>query len=258
MPSVTGIPCQKQSGPDSCVNSCYPALDRRLSYQEEAHVNPKAPPASPASRRFADPGGQRRRAARVRLIAVATMAAFAIAAAIISYNDGLFLVRLAGIGGRLAYLYPLLPDGLIVISWTSMYEAGLTGVPRPAWATAGIALGACLTVSMNVAAGVMHNGLAALVDGVVPVVFFVALEILVGILRRRGAATGAPPVAGQPETAWTPTTEEALRALLASASIRGLAEVLGIPKSRVETWRQQLAGPVAGPAPASPLNGSAP
>jgi hypothetical protein len=223
-------------------------------------VNPKAPPASPASRRFADAAGQRRRAARVRLVAVATMAAFAVAAAIISYNDGLFLVRLAGIGGRLAYLYPLLPDGLIVISWTSMYEAGLTGVARPAWATAGIALGACLTVSMNVAAGVMHNGLAALVDGVVPVVFFVALEILVGILRRRGAATGAAPPGGQPqtpETAWAPTTEEALRALLDSASIRGLAEVLGIPKSRVETWRQQLREPSADLAPEPSLNGSA-
>ena len=205
--------------------------------------------------------GQRSRAARVRLVAVATMAAFAVAAAVISYNDGLFLVRLAGIGGRLAYLYPLLPDGLIVISWTSMYEAGLTGIPRPRWATAGIALGACLTVSMNVAAGIMHNGLAALVDGVVPVVFFVALEILVGILRRRGTAMAGAMAAGHPETPETgepPTTGEALRVLLGTGSIRGLADKLGIPKSRVETWARQLREPSAEPAPEPSLNGASP
>ena len=224
-------------------------------------MNPNVPLGSPASRRFPADGGQRRRIGRVRLVAVLTMAAFAIAAAIISYNDGLFLVRLAGIGGRLAYLYPLLPDGLIVISWASMYEAGLTGVARPAWATAGIALGACLTVSMNVAAGIMHNGLAALVDGVVPVVFFVALEILVGILRRRRAPDAAAPDDGHPRTAETgepPTTEEALRALLATASIRGLAEALGVPKSRVEAWKGQLREPSAEPPPEPSLNGSAP
>jgi len=210
--------------------------------------------------RVSTDGGQRRRLSRVRLVAVLTMTAFAIAAAVISYNDGLFLTHLAGIGGRLAYLYPLLPDGLIVISWTSMYEAGLTGVPRPAWATAGIALGACLTVSMNVAAGIMHNGLAALVDGVVPVVFFVALEILVGLLRRRRGTPGTAPAAGQAETGETaepPTTDEALRVLLATTTRRGLAEALGVPKSRVETWARQVSAVSAEPEREPSVNGVA-
>ena len=48
-----------------------------------------------------------------------TMAVFAAVAAVISYNDGLFLVRSAGETGRVAYLYPLLPDGLIPISLAS-------------------------------------------------------------------------------------------------------------------------------------------
>jgi len=192
------------------------------------------------------------------------MAAFAAAAAVISYNDGLFLVRLAGTSGRLAYLYPLLPDGLIVISWTSLYEAGLTGIPRPAWATTGLILGACLTVSMNVAAGVLHNQLDALVDGVVPVVFFVALEILMGLIKRgRGSAPPppSPAASGQDETAEPPdpmTTQEALRALLASTTRRGLAEALGVPKGRVEAWVRDGAR-TPGTAPAEPsLNGSAP
>lgn len=205
-------------------------------------------------------GGRRRRVSRARLIGVLTMAAFAAAAAVISYNDGLFLVRLAGTRGHLAYLYPLLPDGLIVISWTSMYEAGLTGVPRPRWATAGIVLGACLTVSMNVSAGVLHNQLDALIDGVVPVVFFVALEILMGTIKRgRGGAAGpaVPAASGQQQTGEPPTTDEALRVLVATASIRGLAEDLGVPKGRVEAWVRRTRTPAEAVAEPS-ANGSAP
>lgn len=199
-----------------------------------------------------------RRIRNARLVGVLTMAAFATAAAVISYNDGLFLVHLAGTRGHLAYLYPLLPDGLIVISWTSMYEAGLTGIPRPRWATAGIALGACLTVSMNVAAGVLHNELSALIDGVVPVVFFVALEILMGLIRRRhGAVTGETPP-GQPGTMWLAvpeTTDEALRLLLDTGSIRGLADDLGVPKGRVEAWSRRVSKVSDDETPDPSLNG---
>src|SRR5438034_4617381 len=107
------------------------------------------------------------------------MAGLAAVAAVISYNDGLFLIRDAGVLGRLAYLYPLLPDGLIVISSLSLYEAAVTAAPRPRWAMVGIGLGAVLTVAMNVGAGVSVSPLAAVWDGCVPVVFFVALEILI-------------------------------------------------------------------------------
>jgi hypothetical protein len=136
---------------------------------------------------------QLRQARRVRIGAGIIMALLAAGAAVVSYNDGLFLVRLAGIHDRVAYLYPLLPDGLIIISWASIYESGLAGHrSRPAWANAGIALGACLTLAMNIGAGVLHNRLQAGVDGVVPVVLFVALEILVGLIRRGHGAAAEP------------------------------------------------------------------
>lgn len=189
------------------------------------------------------PEDRTRRIRNARLTGVLTMAAFATAAAVISYNDGLYLVHLAGTRGHLAYLYPLLPDGLIVISWTSMYEAGLTRIARPRWATAGIALGACLTVSMNVTAGILHNELDALIDGVVPVVFFVALEILMGLIRRRHDSAPAETGAGHGETPWPAvpeTTGDALRLLLATGSIRGLADDLGVPKGRVEAWSRRV------------------
>jgi hypothetical protein len=120
------------------------------------------------------------------------MAVFALIAAVISYSDGLLLIRLAGVTGRMAYLYPLLPDGLIVISSLSLYETAVTGAPRSRWAMAGIFLGAGLTVAMNVAAGWSVSPLLAVADGFVPVVFFVALEILIGLIRRGRAPVPEP------------------------------------------------------------------
>jgi hypothetical protein len=227
-------------------------IGRAIRAATTLHRRPRrtAVPPPPASE------GQRRRLRRARRVSVLTMSALAAVAAVISYNDGLFLVRLAGTVGRIAYLYPLLPDGLIVVSWNRMYEAGIAGIPRPRWATAGIGLGLCLTVSMNVAAGVLHNRLDALIDGVVPVVLFVALEILMGSIRAdRDSAPAAHPD-GQGETPAPATTRQAMRALLATASIRGLADEIGVPKSRVEAWRAWVSGDDA-PVPELSLNGSA-
>jgi Protein of unknown function (DUF2637) len=132
---------------------------------------------------------------RTRWAAGLVMAGLAIVAAVISYNDGLFLVRFAGASGRLAYLYPLLPDGLIVISSISLYEAATSGQPRPKWATTGLVLGGVLTLAMNFAAGYARGPLLAGVDSAVPVVFFVALEILIGLIRRSRAVPAPVPAA---------------------------------------------------------------
>jgi hypothetical protein len=154
------------------------------------------------------------RTRRTRRIAGFTMAALVAAAAVISYNDGLFLIRYAGADGWVVFLYPLLPDGLIVISSASLFEAALTRVPRPRWAMAGLILGASLTVAMNVAAGAAVSQLLALADGFVPVVFFVALEILIGLIRRAQAtpvpaATPRSVPAATPEPRQNPASERA-------------------------------------------------
>jgi len=141
------------------------------------------------------------RARRQRRIGGAATAGLGAAAAVISYGDGLFLVRLAHITGHVVYLYPLLPDGLIAVSTASLYESALTGAGRPRWATSGVATGALLTLAMNVAAGLARGWVAALADAAVPVVFFVALEILVGLIRRGRAVPGVPPGPAAPGTA---------------------------------------------------------
>lgn len=166
------------------------------------------------------------------------MAALAAIAAVISYTDGLFLVRMAGEHGRPAYLYPLLPDGLIVISWAAIYAAAQRAGGRPAWATAGILLGAVLTVAMNVAAGLAHSGLDALVDGFVPVVFFVALEILIGHVRRgRGGDVARPvPAACDHELPPPPLSlDDAIKAAAAAGlSKRRIALVFECGRPRVD------------------------
>lgn len=193
-----------------------------------------------------------------------TMVAFTAIAAVISYNDGLYLIRFAGATGREAYLYPLLPDGLILISSIRLYRAA---PKRPGWAMAGVILGICLTLSMNVGAGVLHNWLYALADAVVPVVFFVALEILRGSVRRGRGASDAPPVpavtdqpgpivldgpeggSGEaPETGSSDpgsnpaeplSPDDALLVLINSGSRQEIADLIGVSKSKVNRlyWR---------------------
>ena len=142
---------------------------------------------------------QNRTGSRPAWRAGAAMLFIAFIAAVISYNDGLFVARLAGNHDRLAYLYPLLPDGLIVICLIALYEAARARVPRPAWATAGLALGAGLTLAMNVGAGAAHGYLDMVVDGFVPVVFFAAVEVLIWTIRQaRSSVPAAVPVAWKP------------------------------------------------------------
>lgn len=167
-----------------------------------------------------------------------TMAGLAIACAVISYTDGLFLVHRAGATGWVAWLYPLLPDGLIVISVASLYDASQSRARRPRWATTGLAIGAVLTLAMNVAAGLAHTEMDALVDGVVPVVFFVAVEILNGLIRRgRGGDVDRPAAAACDHELPPPplTLDDAIRAAAeAGLSKRRIADVFECGRPRVD------------------------
>jgi hypothetical protein len=188
------------------------------------------------------------------------MIVFTAIAAVISYNDGLYLIRFLGATGRIAYLYPLLPDGLILISSLRLYEAA---PKRPGWAMTGVAIGIGLTLAMNVGAGILHNWMYALADACVPVVFGVALEILRGSVRRgRGEsatplapavipAPGPEPAEAGPAGPLTP--EAAFVAMVDSGSRQDVADLIGISKSKVNRlyWRLTRT-PEAGPEAVPP------
>lgn len=251
MKDPTDAPASAASGQPAATESMW-----RRAWNRVARTWHQKPARQAAAELTED---QLSRSRQVRLSAGIIMVALAAGAAVVSYNDGLYLVRLAGIAGRVAYLYPLLPDGLIIISWASVYEAGLAQLARrPAWATGGIWLGASLTLAMNIGAGVLHNRLQALVDGVVPVVLFVALEILVGLIRRgHGAAAG--PAGGDD---WecphgvAATLDEAVRLAWAhDTECLGGKPTFTEMEARFGVPRKRVAELVRGPVPQAQLNG---
>ena len=174
-------------------------------------------------------------------------------AAVVSYFHALAVVQRAGARPPVAYLVPFLADLVILAASAALLDATRTGSPRPRLATLALAAGLGVTLAMNVAAGWPHGLAGALVAGWPAAAFILALESLAGILRRgRGGAFpdsplgAAPATPGHPEP---PTTDGALRVLLETASRRGLAEALGVPRSRVAAWAARVA-PVAEEHPA--------
>ena len=206
-----------------------------------AHVNPIGNQTGTASRPWL-----------ARFTRVAAMVIFTAMIAAISYLDGLFLIRYAGNRDWSAYLYPLVPDGLILICSVRLYEAA---PERPRWAMAGVIIGVVLTFSMNVGAGVLHNWMYAVADGAIPVVFFVALEVLRGAVKRgldgapRPVVQAASADAGTPETAEPPSRARLVLALADTGSREEVGKFLGISKSKMQRLVTEARGELE-PVPA--------
>jgi len=138
-------------------------------------------------------------------------------AAVVSYRDGLFVARLAGNHDDQAYLYPFLPDGLLVVRLLALYEASRAKVKRSRWAMGGLVLGISLTLAQNVYAGLAHTVLDAVLDGMVPVVFFIAVEVVLWHVKRgRGAYPRGTDSQGSPATGGGAVPSSVLEAAEAS------------------------------------------
>lgn len=114
---------------------------------------------------------------------VAITSAIGLATGFVSYTHALFVARLAGATGVVAYVVPLFADGLILLCSTALYAAAQAKVKRPPWATGGLMFGIVVTVVMNVSAGAQHGVRGALVAALAPVVFLVSLEVLIWLFR---------------------------------------------------------------------------
>jgi len=214
----------------------------------------------------------------------------ALIAAVVSYNDGLFVARLAGNHDHQAYLYPFLPDGLFVIGLLALVEGARMRPPqRSAWAMAAVLLGITLSTAMNVGAGIAHSLLDAFLDGMVPVVLLIAVEVVLWHVRRgrrtaQDVAGGIPTIglAGPPATPSRSVSPDVLAAAEASMaatvaagnpwSRNRLQERFRLPRSEAdEIWRKHQipereaapimnspAGTVAAQEPAVPAGGSPP
>jgi len=175
-----------------------------------------------------------------------------------SYIHALAVVQAADGPKAVSYFIAGLADPAIFAASVNIFDASRRGAPRPVWSFVSIGVSVFVTLSANIAAGSPHSIPSPLVNVWPPVTFLLALESLTSYLRRgRGGEPGgqSAPAAQPDETGDPPSTDEALRVLLGPGSIRGLADELGVPKSRVETWKARLSRPgpgLAGPELAEP------
>ena len=180
-------------------------------------------------------------------------------AAVVSYFHALAVVQQAGARPPVVYLVPFLADLVILGASAALLDASRLGQSRPPLAMLALGVGIAVTLAMNVAAGWAHGVAGALVAGWPAVAFILALESLAAILRRgRGGAFPDPPLGAAPATPGhpePPTTEQALAVLLETASRRGLAGALGVPRSRVEAWAARVAPAAEDPLAGAALNG---
>jgi hypothetical protein len=157
---------------------------------------------------------------------------------------GLALAVVAGVTGRISYthiyeltlalgqpemvarLYPFGVDGLIVVGSVVLLQAT---PDHPCLGWLGVAPGIAASVFANVESGLGHGWLAAAWAGV-PAAFFAAATFMLERWLKSQVSRAAP------------STAEALRVLLSSASQRQLEKALGVPRSRIQAWASQVAG----------------
>lgn len=175
-----------------------------------------------------------------RRFAVAVTLFIALAAAALSYDHALIVARLVGTEGRWAYLVPLLPDGLIVLAFSSMQDAAQARSPRPGWATVGLGLGVAVTLVLNVSSGWHHGWGGRLLNALPPLALLVAIEVLVGVLRRGQIDSAVrrdglnPSIAHEDEPVEPVPVQVALARLTADYSQRELAAALSVSRSHLQ------------------------
>jgi len=202
---------------------------------------------NPAAREYAPA----RSAVAGRLIRITTaLAVVAVAgvAAIISYQHAYELVRSHGESGATARLAPFTVDGLILAASMVMLDASRRSQRVPRLAGWSLAVGIVATVGANLAHGVVHGPIGALVSAWPAVALAGSFELLM-MLIRTGHRDGAAPSAGAAPhhlapasnhdvpvvTSPTPSLEQTVRAWhKAGHSQRAIARELNIDRRRVK------------------------
>jgi hypothetical protein len=180
---------------------------------------------------------------------VSITAGIGAAAAILSYEHALAVTLLLGNSGWETYLVPLLPDGLIGAGSAALYQAAQAGADRAWQAIAAVITGILVTVTLNVASGLYHEGHPSrwmvfgrpALNALAPVALLLAIGVLERMFRRvrQAAAMEAAdelvlpdPSEDQAPREWL---DEAIRTLLGRMPERAAARALGISRSRIRT-----------------------
>jgi hypothetical protein len=181
--------------------------------------------------------------------------AVAVVAAVISYSHAYELVRSHGETGTTARLLPFTVDGLIWAASMVVLDASRRGQPVPRLAAWSLGAGIVATVGANLAHGVGHGPVGALVSAWPALALVGSFELLMMLIRaKHGRRTGeaeseprhqsAPPLAEEApmELPVAPTLEQTIRTRHeAGHSQRAIARELDIDRRKVKRILDQAA-----------------
>ena len=134
----------------------------------------------------------------IRITTALAVVAVAVVAAVISYQHAYELVRSHGESGVTARLVPFTVDGLIWAASMVVLDASRRGQPVPRLAAWSLGAGIVATVGANLAHGVGHGPVGALVSAWPALALVGSFELLMMLIRtgrgtRAGDAEPAPP-----------------------------------------------------------------
>jgi hypothetical protein len=191
----------------------------------------------------------------IRITTALAVMAVAVIAAVISYRHAYELVATHGESGPTARLVPLTVDGLIWAASMVMLDANRRHQPVPALAKWSLGVGIVATIGANLAHGLGHGPLGALVSAWPAVALVGSYELLMALVRAeqhtitvRASDTAeghdAPPIEPNAPTgpAEVPTLEQVVRARYeAGVSQRAISRELSIDRRKVKRMIDQPA-----------------
>src|ERR1700761_8049249 len=191
----------------------------------------------------------------IRITTALSVVAVAVVAAVISYQHAFELVRSHGESGVTAQLVPFTVDGLIWAASMVVLDASRRDQPVPRLAAWSLGTGIAATVGANLAHGVGHGPVGALVSAWPALALVGSFELLMMLIRtgRRARAdqtTGehryesAPPLAQDApvDLPVAPALEQTIRAHYeAGLSQRAIARELNLDRRKVKRILDQAA-----------------
>jgi hypothetical protein len=179
----------------------------------------------------------------------------AVLAAVISYQHAYELVRSHGESGTTARLLPFTVDGLIWAASMVVLDASRRNQPVPRLAAWSLGAGIVATVGANLAHGIGHGPVGALISAWPPLALVGSFELLMMLIRagrdsRAGATESglryqaAPPLAHEAplQLPATPTLEQTVRVRHeAGHSQRAIARELNPDRRKVRRILDRVA-----------------
>jgi len=128
----------------------------------------------------------------ITALAAVAVIAIAVVAAIVSYRHALTVARDHGETGATAYMTPITIDGLVVVASMVMLDAARRRQHPPLLAWCALALGIGATLAVNILYGVQHGPVGAVIAAWPAIALTIAVELLMGMIRRRAVPAPAP------------------------------------------------------------------